>query len=54
MTGSEEAQLEAAHRELAELYKRLPFARPVSRERVRVHMQIARLRKRIAKLERNR
>jgi hypothetical protein len=47
----EQTELEAARRELAELYKRLPFVRAVSRERIRLHMRIARLRKRIAELE---
>lgn len=48
-----ETQLDAAHRELAELYKRLELVRPLSRDRIRLHMQIARVRKRIADLERN-
>jgi hypothetical protein len=49
-----ETELEAARRELAELYKRLAFVRPISRERMRIQMRIARVRKRIAELERNR
>jgi hypothetical protein len=49
----EETPLEAAHRELAQLYKRLALVRPWSRERIRLHMRIARVRKRIAELERN-
>ena len=49
-----ETQLDAAHRELAELYKRLGLVRPMSRERMRIQMQIARAKKRIAALERNR
>jgi hypothetical protein len=49
-----ETELEAAHRELAALYKRLGIARPMSRERIRLQMQIARLRRRIAGLERHR
>jgi hypothetical protein len=47
-----ETQLEAARRELAELYKRLEYVRPMSRERIRIQMQIARVRKRIGQLER--
>jgi hypothetical protein len=50
---SEETSLEAAQRELAELYKRLALVRPLSRERIRLHVQISRVRKRIAELERN-
>jgi hypothetical protein len=49
-----ETPLEAAHRELGELYKRLALVRPLSRERIRLQMQIARVRKRIAELERTR
>ena len=48
----EETQLQAAHRELAELYRRLALVRPLSRDRIRLHMQIARVRKRIAALDR--
>jgi hypothetical protein len=48
-----EAPLEAAHRELAELYRRLQLVRPISRDRIRIHMQIARVRRRIADLEPN-
>jgi hypothetical protein len=47
-----ETPLEAAHRELAELYRRLELVRPMSRDRIRIHMQIARVRRRIADLER--
>jgi hypothetical protein len=47
-----ETPLEAAHRELAELYRRLALVRPISRDRIRIQMQIARLRRRIADLER--
>ena len=49
----QETQLEAAHRELKELYKRLALVRPLGRERIRLHMQIARVRKRIAELQRS-
>jgi hypothetical protein len=52
MTVPEEEQLETARRELAELYKRLSLVRPLSRERIRLHMEITRVRKRIAQLER--
>ena len=48
-----ETQLDAARRELADLYKRLALVRPMSRERIRIQMQIARVRRRIAGLERN-
>jgi hypothetical protein len=49
-----ETQLEAAHRELSELYKRLELVRPWSRQRILIHMRITRLRKQIAALEHNR
>jgi hypothetical protein len=49
-----ETPLEAAHRELAELYRRLELVRPISRDRIRIHMQIARVKRRIADLERQR
>jgi hypothetical protein len=49
----QDTQLEAARRELAELYKRLALARPWGRQRIGLHMQIARVRKRIAALERS-
>jgi hypothetical protein len=48
----EETQLQAAHHELQELYRRLGYVRPLSRDRIRLHMEIARVRKRIAALER--
>jgi len=48
-----ETSLEAAHRELAELYRRLALVRPLSRERISLQMRIARVRKRIGELERN-
>jgi hypothetical protein len=48
-----EAPLEAARRELADLYKRLALVRPMSRERIGIQMQIARVRRRISKLERD-
>jgi hypothetical protein len=49
----EETQLQAAQRELAELYRRLGLVRPMSRDRIRLHMEISRVRKRIAALERD-
>jgi hypothetical protein len=47
-----ETALQGAQRELAELYRRLAIVRPLSRERIRIHMQIARVKKRIAHLQR--
>jgi hypothetical protein len=47
-----ETPLEAAHRELQELYKRLALVRPLSRERISIQMQISRVRRRITQLER--
>jgi hypothetical protein len=49
-----DTELEAAHRELAALYERLGLVRPMSRDRMRIQMQIARVRRRIAGLERSR
>jgi hypothetical protein len=54
MTPMEAQELEADRRELAELYRRLEYVRPLSRERIRIQMQIARVKKRITELERNR
>lgn len=54
MSVPEDTPLEAAHRELAELYRRLALVRPLSPERIRLQMRIARLRKQIAELEGNR
>jgi hypothetical protein len=48
----QETPLEAAQRELADLYKRLALVRPLSRERIGLQMQIARVRRRIAALQR--
>lgn len=45
-------ELEAARRELDELYRQLAAARPFSWSRMDSQMQIARLKRRIAKLER--
>jgi hypothetical protein len=47
-----DAELEAARRELQELYRQLAMPRPFSWSRVRTQAQIARLKRRIAKLER--
>jgi Lon protease-like protein len=49
-----QADLDAARRELADLYRQLAVARPFSRSRMATHMQIARLKRRIAQLERER
>ena len=48
----QQTPLEAAQRELADLYKRLALVRPLSRERIGLQMQIARVRRRIAALQR--
>jgi hypothetical protein len=53
ITPMDETPLEAAHHELADLYKRLALVRPMSRERISLQMRIARVRRRIAQLERN-
>jgi hypothetical protein len=45
-------ELDAARRELHELYRRLAATRPFSWSRMGDQMQIARLKRRIAKLER--
>jgi hypothetical protein len=47
-------QLETARRELAELYRQLAVARPFSWSRMATHRQIARVKRRIAQLERGR
>ena len=46
------AELDAARRELQDLYRRLTVARPFSWSRMGNQMQIARLKRRIATLER--
>jgi hypothetical protein len=46
------AKLDAARRELQELYRRLAATRPFSWNRMGDQMQIARLKRRIAQLER--
>jgi hypothetical protein len=45
------AELEAARRELQELYRQLAMPRPFSWSRMRTQRQIARLKRRIAALE---
>jgi hypothetical protein len=45
-------ELDAARRELQELYRQLSMPRPFSWSRVSTQTQIARLKRRIAKLER--
>jgi hypothetical protein len=47
-----DTELEAARRELQELYRQLAVARPFSWSRMGNQMQIARLKRRIAQLER--
>jgi hypothetical protein len=46
-------QLETARRELADLYRQLGQARPFRWSRMGTQMQIARLKRRIAQLERS-
>ncbi|HEY3578557.1 MAG TPA: hypothetical protein VGK68_11310 [Gaiellaceae bacterium] len=46
------AELDAARRELQELYRRLGATRPFSWNRMGDQMQIARVKRRIARLER--
>jgi hypothetical protein len=50
---SSNTELDAARRELQELYRRLAATRPFSWNRMGDHMQIARLKRRIARLERD-
>jgi len=52
MATSPDPQLEAARRELADLYRQLGVTRPFSRSRIATHMQIARVKRRIAQLPR--
>jgi hypothetical protein len=47
-----DAELEAARRELQELYRQLAIPRPFSWSRMTTQRHIARLKRRIAKLER--
>lgn len=52
MDAGSNAELDAARRELHELYRGLAAARPFSWSRMGDQMEIARLKRRIAKLER--
>jgi hypothetical protein len=45
-------ELDAARRELADLYRQLAVPRPFSWNRIQTQVQIARLKRRIAQLER--
>jgi hypothetical protein len=47
-----DAELDAARRELQELYRQLAIPRPFSWSRITTQRRIARLKRRIAKLER--
>lgn len=51
MNAPPDPELEAAHRELQELYRQLPLARPFSWSRMGTQRQIARVKRRIATLE---
>jgi len=51
---SPNAELDAARRELDELYRQLAAPRPFSLGRAGTQLQIARLKRRMAKLERER
>jgi hypothetical protein len=53
MATQPDPQLEAARRELADLYRQLGAARPFSWSRMATQRQIARVKRRIAQLERN-
>jgi hypothetical protein len=50
--GSSNPELDAARRELQELYRQLAVARPFSWSRMGTQRQIARVKRRIAELER--
>lgn len=52
MNGPANPELDAARRELQELYRRLAAARPFSWSRMGTQRQIARLKRRIEELER--
>ena len=52
MDGSANTELDAARRQLQELYRQLALARPFSWSRMGTQQQIARLKRRIAQLER--
>jgi hypothetical protein len=48
-----ETELEAAQRELSELYRQLAQMRPFNRRRIGLQMQISRVRRRIAALQKS-
>jgi len=48
-----ETPLEASQRELADLYRRLALTRTLSRDRLTLHMEISRVKKRIAELKKD-
>jgi hypothetical protein len=48
-----ETPLEGSQRELADLYRRLAQTRTFSRDRMALHMQISRVKKRIAELQKD-
>lgn len=52
MSQPADRELEAARRELQELYRELAVPRPFSWSRMTIQRQIARVKRRIAKLER--
>lgn len=52
MSTPPDAELEAARRELQELYRQLTIPRPFSWSRMTTQRKIARLKRRIAQLER--
>jgi Lon protease-like protein len=52
MSQPSDTELDAARRELQDLYRRLSVARPFSWSRMGNQVQIARLKRRIATLER--
>jgi hypothetical protein len=52
MSEDRSSEREDARRELAELYKRLEVVGPLSRERLVLHMRIARVKKRLDALGR--
>jgi hypothetical protein len=54
MAAPRDSQLEAARRELADLYRQLAMPRPFSWSRMGTQMRIARLKRDIARLERDR
>jgi hypothetical protein len=53
MATPSDSQLESARRELADLYRQLAMPRPFSWNRMGTQMRIARLKRHIARLERD-